>query len=197
MSDEGPVSCYKCHEECTKDYIKAMGHSWHVDHFVCCVCEESLNGKSFFEHEDAGYCRDCFQKKCAPKCGCCGEGIIGDVTTALGKTWMPAHFVCTECKKLFEPGEGFLEKDGMPYCKPDFYELFKPKCSKCEKPIPDKTVTALEKKWHPGCFVCNKCGEQFADGRFFVVNDLPYCAQHKHGDRPDQPDDIYAQPDAE
>lgn len=50
--------------------------------------------------------------------------------------------------------EGFLEKDGKPYCSGDFYRLFAPKCAGCGGSVTEKYLTAANGTWHPECFVC-------------------------------------------
>lgn len=51
-------------------------------------------------------------------------------------------------------GESFFERDGKPYCREDFENIFAAKCKGCEKPISDKAIVALEAKWHKDCFKC-------------------------------------------
>lgn len=72
----------------------------------------------------------------------------------MGKTWHEDHFVCAgPCKKPMA-AVPFFERDGKPYCKPDFEKLFAAKCEGCEQPITDKTIIALNANWHRDCFVC-------------------------------------------
>lgn len=47
-------------------------------------------------------------------------------------------------------------------------------CPSCGKPLGPKRVTALDKKWHPECFVCQKCRASLDDG-FYERRGLPYC----------------------
>ena len=71
----------------------------------------------------------------------------------MDQTWHPEHFVCAQCGKAF--GEsGYHEKDGKPYCRDDYYGLFAPKCSGCDRAIMDNYISALNGHWHPECFVC-------------------------------------------
>lgn len=73
--------------------------------------------------------------------------------TAMDQTWHPEHFVCAQCGKPF--GEsGYHEKDGKPFCREDYYGLFAPKCSGCDRAIMDNYISALNGHWHPECFVC-------------------------------------------
>lgn len=73
------------------------------------------------------------QKGC---CNACEKPIVGQVITALGKTWHPEHFVCTHCTQELGT-RNFFERDGHPYCEPDYHNLFSPRCAYCNGPILD------------------------------------------------------------
>lgn len=73
--------------------------------------------------------------------------------TALDKTWHTEHFFCAQCGKQFGE-DGFHEKDGKPYCKDDYFDMFAPKCGGCNRPIMENYISALNTQWHPDCFVC-------------------------------------------
>lgn len=105
------------------------------------------------------------------------------VTIALDQTFHPEHFVCAHCGCQFDADDGFHEKDGKPYCKNDFFELFANKCAGCNLPITANYITALTVQWHPDCFVCSDCHCPFADGKFFDIDGLPYCEIHYHARR--------------
>ena len=36
----------------------------------------------------------------------------------------------------------------------DYFEMFAPRCGGCDKPIMDNYISALNRQWHPECFVC-------------------------------------------
>ncbi|GLV32740.1 Paxillin [Carabus blaptoides fortunei] len=111
------------------------------------------------------------QKGC---CNACEKPIVGQVITALGKTWHPEHFVCTHCTQELGT-RNFFERDGHPYCEPDYHNLFSPRCAYCNGPILDKCVTALEKTWHTEHFFCAQCGKQFGEEGFHEREGKPYC----------------------
>ncbi|XP_073971878.1 leupaxin-like isoform X2 [Rhodnius prolixus] len=111
------------------------------------------------------------QKGC---CSACDKPIVGQVITALGKTWHPEHFVCTHCNQELGT-RNFFERDGRPYCEPDYHNLFSPRCAYCNGPILDKCVTALEKTWHTEHFFCAQCGKQFGEEGFHEKDGRPYC----------------------
>lgn len=73
------------------------------------------------------------QKGC---CSACDKPIVGQVITALGRTWHPEHFTCSHC--CSELGtRNFFERDGNPYCEPDYHNLFSPRCAYCNGAILD------------------------------------------------------------
>ncbi|CAH8450728.1 unnamed protein product [Schistosoma curassoni] len=50
-------------------------------------------------------------------------------------------------------------------------------CAKCARPFTSGSIlSALDKKWHPECFVCTICKRTLADQSFHVKNDDPFCA---------------------
>ncbi|XP_077293254.1 leupaxin-like isoform X3 [Arctopsyche grandis] len=111
------------------------------------------------------------QKGC---CGACDKPIVGQVITALGRTWHPEHFTCAHCTQELGT-RNFFERDGRPYCEPDYHNLFSPRCAYCNGPILDKCVTALEKTWHMEHFFCAQCGQQFGEEGFHERDGKPYC----------------------
>lgn len=58
------------------------------------------------------------------------------VITALGRTWHPEHFTCAHCNQELGT-RNFFERDGRPYCEPDYHNLFSPRCAYCNGPILD------------------------------------------------------------
>lgn len=73
--------------------------------------------------------------------------------TALDKTWHTEHFFCAQCGQQFGE-DGFHERDGKPYCRNDYFDMFAPKCNGCNRAIMENYISALNSQWHPDCFVC-------------------------------------------
>ncbi len=47
-------------------------------------------------------------------------------------------------------------------------------CAGCHKPITSNYITALDRTWHPGCFLCAGCGQPIDQQPFFTHADRPY-----------------------
>lgn len=83
------------------------------------------------------------QKGC---CNACEKPIVGQVITALGRTWHPEHFVCNHCREELGT-KNFFERDGAPYCEPDYHNLFSPRCAYCNGPILDVSIQYRSISW--------------------------------------------------
>lgn len=177
------VNCYVCGERVVGQVITALGRNYHKEHFTCAHCHQELGTRNFYEKDNLPYCEKDYQQLFSPKCAACGEPILDKVTIALDQTFHPEHFVCAHCGCQFDIDDGFHEKDGKPYCKNDFFELFANKCAGCNLPITANYITALNVQWHPDCFVCSDCHCPFADGKFFDIDGAPYCEIHYHARR--------------
>lgn len=177
------INCYVCGERVVGQVITALGRNYHKEHFTCAQCGQELGTRNFYERDNLPYCEKDYQNLFSPKCAACGEPILDKVTIALEQTFHPEHFVCAHCGCQFDADDGFHEKDGKPYCKNDFFELFANKCAGCNLPITANYITALGVQWHPDCFVCSDCHCPFADGKFFDIDGAPYCEIHYHARR--------------
>ncbi|XP_012720319.2 leupaxin [Fundulus heteroclitus] len=171
--------CASCNKCIVGKMITALGEVWHPEHFVCMVCNMELSTTGFFERERRPYCEKDYHQLFSPRCAYCKGPIMQNILTALDQTWHPEHFFCSHCGDLFGP-EGFLEKDGKPYCCKDFYHLFAPKCSGCGESVRENYLTAANGTWHPECFVCADCLKPFTDGCFMELDGRPLCSIHFH-----------------
>ncbi|XP_010635572.2 transforming growth factor beta-1-induced transcript 1 protein-like, partial [Fukomys damarensis] len=144
--------------------VTALGRAWHPEHFVYGGCSTTLGGSSFFEKDGAPFCPKCYFERFSPRCGFCNQPIRHKMVTALGTHWHPEHFCCVSCGEPFGE-EGFHEREGRPYCRRDFLQLFAPRCQGCQGPILDNYISALSALWHPDCFVCRvrSCGSGARD----------------------------------
>ncbi|XP_018024477.1 leupaxin isoform X8 [Hyalella azteca] len=109
-------------------------------------------------------------------CCACSKPIVGQVITALGKTWHPEHFTCAHCTQQLG-SKNFFEREAKPYCEACYHELFSPRCAYCNGSILDKCVTALDKNWHPDHFFCAQCGNTFGEEGFHEKDGKAYCRE--------------------
>ncbi|KAI1724945.1 LIM domain-containing protein [Ditylenchus destructor] len=111
------------------------------------------------------------------QCEYCREEIGGTQVLANGKAWCPDHFVCSNqacARPLLNCG--FVEQDdGLNYCVKCYESLLAPHCAKCGLAITEDCLRALDKTWHPKCFVCAHCRKPFEGVAFYVENNSPYC----------------------
>ncbi|XP_052832710.1 PDZ and LIM domain protein Zasp isoform X1 [Octopus bimaculoides] len=147
--------CAACNKPVVSQMITALGKVWHVEHFTCAHCNMTLGTMSFYERDNKAYCEKDYHSLFAPRCAYCNGPIVDKCVTALDKTWHPEHFFCGLCGRNFGD-EGFHERDGQAYCREDFLKMFAPKCGGCAQPIKDSYISALNRHWHPDCFVCWK-----------------------------------------
>uniref|UniRef100_A0A8W8LVT8 PDZ and LIM domain protein Zasp n=1 Tax=Magallana gigas TaxID=29159 RepID=A0A8W8LVT8_MAGGI len=118
----------------------------------------------------------CQESQEFPVCSSCSISIRGPFVVALGKTWCPDHFVCQNPRcgqKLLDIG--FVEEGGFLYCEKDYEQYFAPTCTKCGKPIVGECVNALQKTYHPVCFICYQCKQPIGGNQFHLEDGNPYC----------------------
>ncbi|XP_004586975.2 transforming growth factor beta-1-induced transcript 1 protein isoform X1 [Ochotona princeps] len=174
--------CGSCNKSIAGQVVTALGRAWHPEHFTCGSCATALGGSSFFEKDGAPFCPECYFERFSPRCGFCNQPIRHKMVTALGTHWHPEHFCCVSCGEPFGE-EGFHEREGRPYCRRDFLQLFAPRCQGCQGPILDNYISALSALWHPDCFVCRECFAPFSGGSFFEHEGRPLCENHFHARR--------------
>lgn len=174
--------CGSCNKPIAGQVVTALGRAWHPEHFICGGCSMTLGGSSFFEKDGAPFCPECYFERFSPRCGFCNQPIRHKMVTALGTHWHPEHFCCVSCGEPFGE-EGFHEREGRPYCRRDFLQLFAPRCQGCQGPILDNYISALSALWHPDCFVCRECFAPFSGGSFFEHEGRPLCENHFHARR--------------
>lgn len=109
-----------------------------------------------------------------PLCGGCGVLIRGPFLLALDKAFCPNHFLCSVCNRGLEDC-GFVEEDGKLYCEADYARLLAPNCARCGQVALGQIVKALDRTWHPHCFLCTHCRAPLQGQDFHVEDGAPYC----------------------
>ncbi|XP_069001188.1 actin-binding LIM protein 1a isoform X1 [Embiotoca jacksoni] len=183
-STEKPlIQCYKCGEPCKGEVLRVQNKHFHLKCFTCKVCGCDLAQGGFFMKNGDYLCTLDYQRMHGTRCNGCGDFVEGEVVTALGKTYHPACFVCTICKRPFPAGDRvtFNGKDCLcQYCVEPMSPgpkdiLGSSNCAGCGRDIKNgQALLALDRQWHLGCFKCKACGKVLT-GEYISKDGAPYC----------------------
>uniref|UniRef100_A0A8D3BVC9 Actin binding LIM protein 1a n=1 Tax=Scophthalmus maximus TaxID=52904 RepID=A0A8D3BVC9_SCOMX len=182
-STEKPlIQCYKCGEPCKGEVLRVQNKHFHLKCFTCKVCGCDLAQGGFFMKNGDYLCTLDYQRMHGTRCNGCGDFVEGEVVTALGKTYHPACFVCTICKRPFPAGDRvtFNGKDCLcQYCvepmSPGPKDILGSNCAGCGRDIKNgQALLALDRQWHLGCFKCKACSKVLT-GEYISKDGAPYC----------------------
>ncbi|XP_060896591.1 actin-binding LIM protein 1a isoform X9 [Labrus mixtus] len=183
-SSEKPlIQCYKCGEPCKGEVLRVQNKHFHLKCFTCKVCGCDLAQGGFFMKNGDYLCTLDYQRMHGTRCNGCGDFVEGEVVTALGKTYHPACFVCTICKRPFPAGDRvtFNGKDCLcQYCVEPMSPgpkdiLGSSNCAGCGRDIKNgQALLALDRQWHLGCFKCKACSKVLT-GEYISKDGAPYC----------------------
>nr|XP_046262773.1 PDZ and LIM domain protein 7 isoform X5 [Scatophagus argus] len=109
-----------------------------------------------------------------PVCGACNKIIRGRYLVALGRSWHPEEFMCSQCKVVLDEG-GFFEERGSVYCTKCHDNRYAPNCAKCKKKITGEIMHALKMTYHVQCFKCAACKTPIRNQAFYMEEGEPYC----------------------
>ncbi|XP_055783843.1 PDZ and LIM domain protein 7 isoform X3 [Salvelinus fontinalis] len=109
-----------------------------------------------------------------PLCGACKKIIRGRYLVALGQSWHPEEFQCSQCKVLLDEG-GFFEERGSVFCTKCYDNRYAPNCAKCKKIIIGDIMHALKMTYHVQCFMCAACKSPIRNQAFYMEEGEPYC----------------------
>ncbi|KAG5677614.1 hypothetical protein PVAND_007356 [Polypedilum vanderplanki] len=166
--------CSGCDKPIVGQVITALGKQWHPEHFTCNHCNQELGTRNFFERDGNPYCEPDYHNLFSPRCAYCNAAILDKCVTALDKTWHTEHFFCAQCGQQFGD-EGFHERDGKPYCRKDYFDMFAPRCAGCNQAIMENYISALNSQFHPDCFVCRDCKQAVTGKSFYAMEGKPVC----------------------
>ncbi|CAJ1067851.1 actin-binding LIM protein 1-like isoform X2 [Xyrichtys novacula] len=177
------IQCYKCGQPCKGEVLRVQNKHFHLKCFTCKVCGCDLAQGGFFMKNGEYLCTLDYQRMHGTRCNGCGDFVEGEVVTALGKTYHPACFVCTICKRPFPAGDRvtFNGKDCLcQYCVEPMSPgpkdiLSSSNCAGCGRDIKNgQALLALDRQWHLGCFKCKSCSKVLT-GEYISKDGAPYC----------------------
>ncbi|XP_062842584.1 filamin-binding LIM protein 1 isoform X2 [Trichomycterus rosablanca] len=99
-------------------------------------------------------------------CGFCRKPVplSEQAIEALNRIYHSGCFQCRQCNVPLA-GRTYYNKAGLPLCE-DCYQASLEPCWACGELIKDQVIRALERAYHPPCFVCTTCKQPIGEQRF-------------------------------
>ncbi|XP_065370098.1 LIM domain kinase 1 isoform X2 [Calliphora vicina] len=102
--------------------------------------------------------------------GCLNELLTSseeECVVALGQEWHADCFRCSVCDHHLH--NWYFEKDGLLFCRDDYYQRFGEACQQCSDVISGPVMVAGDHKFHPECFGCTQCSSFIGYGEAFAL----------------------------
>ncbi|KAM7345955.1 LIM domain kinase 1 isoform 2-T4 [Cochliomyia hominivorax] len=102
--------------------------------------------------------------------GCLNEltsSSAEESVVALGQEWHVDCFRCSVCDHHLH--NWYFEKDGLLFCRDDYYQRFGEACQQCTDVISGPVMVAGDHKFHPECFCCTQCSSFIGYGEAFAL----------------------------
>ena len=172
---EGENICYRCGELIEGQRLNAKGRHYHPQCFICDGCNKEIGDGRFHDKDYKILCDECYAKEFASLCHRCNKPILATRVTVGNVKYHKDCFYCDECKKPLDMR--FFNHDNGIYCENCYRTKFSSKCAKCGQVISGAYLSVNGQKYHKECFVCEICGQPFADGRIFSMNGKMVCSK--------------------
>ncbi|KAG4079659.1 hypothetical protein HA402_010439 [Bradysia odoriphaga] len=112
------------------------------------------------------------------ECSSCLNGLDDEeYISALGQEWHAECFRCSACDAQLS--SWYFEKDGLLFCKNDYWTKFGESCQQCSEIITGPVMVAGDHNFHPECFCCKLCNSFIGDGDSYALVERSklYCGQ--------------------
>ncbi|XP_055592053.1 LIM domain kinase 1 isoform X2 [Uranotaenia lowii] len=101
-------------------------------------------------------------------CASCCNGLDEqEIISALGQEWHADCFRCSVCDTHL--CSWYFEKDGMLFCKDDYWQKYGEHCQQCNQIISGPVMVAGDHKFHPECFRCDACKNYIGDKETYAL----------------------------
>ncbi|CAD6227579.1 GSCOCG00001261001-RA-CDS [Cotesia congregata] len=130
--------------------------------------------KHLEDFEDDRQCHIPIKKEPSiPKCGGCQEAILDKIILrVLERCWHAKCLTCRECGARLT--NSCFERNGVVFCKDDFYKRYGTKCAGCNEGLAPSQVVrrASNFVYHLTCFSCAFCSRQLDTGdEYYLMED--------------------------
>ncbi|TKR79905.1 hypothetical protein L596_014056 [Steinernema carpocapsae] len=106
------------------------------------------------------------------KCGFCHASVGKEAVVAMNRPWHSEHFLCSECNQPIR--QTYQIANNNPFCINCFAMKHNSRCAGCNEVLPEKCLKAMDKHWHPHCFVCSLCRRPLPNGEYYLIDNQPY-----------------------
>lgn len=80
-----------------------------------------------------------------------------------------SHCRCSACDCLMYSSNFYFEKDGLLFCKDDYWRKFGECCQACSQLVSGPIMIAGDHRFHPECFCCKICTSVIGDGDSYAL----------------------------
>lgn len=81
------------------------------------------------------------------------------------------HCSCSVCDREMWNTNFYFEKDGLLFCKDDYWQKFGECCNECCQMMSGPIMIAGDHRFHPECFRCKICKNVIGDGDSYALID--------------------------
>ncbi|KAI9557623.1 hypothetical protein GHT06_017451 [Daphnia sinensis] len=161
------------------EYTKAMSKDWHLGHFSCWQCDESLTGQRYVLRDEHPYCVKCYETVFANNCDDCNRviGIDSKDLSYKDRHWHEACFLCHKCR-LSLVDKQFGSKADKIFCGPCYDSMYATRCDGCGEIFRagTKKMEYKSRQWHEKCFSCFVCKTPIGTKSFIPREQDIYCS---------------------
>lgn len=99
-----------------------------------------------------------------------GESPLSISCDTFQRSMFRLCFRCSACDCLMYSSNFYFEKNGLLFCKDDYWRKFGEFCQECSQLVSGPIMIAGDHhRFHPECFCCKVCGSVIGDGDSYAL----------------------------
>lgn len=103
-------------------------------------------------------------------CASCFNGLQNEeFISALGQNYHIDCFRCSVCDHEMWNTNFYFEKNGLLFCKDDYWQKFGEFCQQCSNVVSGPIMICGDHRFHPECFCCRVCKNVIGDGDSYAL----------------------------